>query len=122
MEYLPLISKLIISSLLSLLLMAIGYLSFSATQRLFGKQIISYMVSILTLLILVSVGLLILDRQLGNLHLELTKYFVPDRIIIELVISVLMVISFVSTRLIIKGTQTTIKQHILPWLLRQSFK
>src|SRR6266508_3655316 len=95
MEYLPLISKLISSSLLALLLMAIGYLSFSSTQHIFGKQILCYMVSILTLLILVSVGLLILDRQLGNLHLELTKYFVPDRIIIELVISVLIVISFV---------------------------
>jgi hypothetical protein len=102
MDYLTIISKLIFSSLLAILVIAIVYLSFSVTKRLFGKQKLSYATSTLTLLILVSISFLISDRWLNNLQLELIDYFVPERIISELIISILMVVSFTGTQVLLK--------------------
>lgn len=120
MEQFPLISKLIGSSLLALSMLVVLYLVFSTSQSLFGKQILSYFAAALALLTLTSIGLLIVARRLNNFQLGLTDFLSPDKIISELVVSVIMVVSFLVTRIIIVYARSVFRRVIIYRLLHQS--
>lgn len=112
MDYLSLISKLIGSSLLAIALLVILYISFSASQHLFGKQVlISYAISALTLLIFSFFGFSYITKQLNNSQLELRGFFTFEQIFSELIISVIMVVSFIGARLILKSISRLFKKE-----------
>jgi len=94
-------SKLIGSSLLALLLLLVAYLTFSITNRIFKKQLLSYAIAIMVLFVLLVATLGTLINQEPNLQFALTDIFLSTKFVIELRVSILMVVTFFGTQFVI---------------------
>jgi hypothetical protein len=102
MEYLPIIYKLLGSSILALLIIGITYFLLSAFRRFNNKPLLPYIILFCIILVIaILIILLFLSGQNGELQLALSDNFVPKSISRELIISLLMVVSFFITRTVL---------------------
>lgn len=106
MEQIETIYKLIGTSLLSLLVIGVAYLSYSLIQQRFNKPILSNSAFVFTVAMLTLISLIILIWRVKSSQLELIAYFVPEKIGSELLISIVLVASFISTQAVINWAQS----------------